>query len=102
MFVGFSKTLARFGGIRLSIGARMSKKTAPYLIIFVLFYYMFYYILALTWYILIASLWLTYAIIYGLVWILKKAFKLSIPFIDELMKKYAEKCNEKQKEGNQA
>lgn len=100
MFISFSKTVARFGGIRIGVGMRMSKKNAPAFIVGALVYYMLYYTLLLMWYMMLASFWLMYATVYGTIWMLKKTFKISIPLIDKLFNKIAEECNKK--EGNQA
>lgn len=96
MFISLSKTLARFGGIRLGVGMRMSKKNALAFIVGILTYYAS----LLVWYMIIFTFWMMYVMIYGTVWALKKMFKISIPFIDEIFKKISEECNKK--EGNQA
>lgn len=68
MFLSFSKTLAKFGGFRLGVGMRMTKKNS----IWMLFIIMFVCILQATWYMLILVFWLMYAIIYGVVYAIKK------------------------------
>ena len=68
MFLSFSKTIAKFGGFRIGIGTRVSKKNAGYALIFMLFYYMF----LMCWYMMIGCLWLMYAMCYGCYWIVKK------------------------------
>lgn len=96
MFISLSKTLARFGGIRLGVGMRMSKKNAPAFIVGIVVYYTGLF----TWYILLFGFWMIYVILYGIVLAWKKMFKISIPLIDKLFKKISEECNKK--EGNQA
>ena len=96
MFISLSKTVARFGGIRLGVGMRMSKKNAPAFIVGILTYYFGLFI----WYIMLFCFWMIYVMIYGTVLALKKMFKISIPFIDKSFKKISEECNKK--EGNQA
>ena len=96
MYISLSKTLARFGGIRLGVGMRMSKKNAPAFIVGLLTYCFGMFI----WYIMLFCFWMIYVMIYGTVLVLKKMFKISIPFIDKAFKKISEECNKK--EGNQA
>jgi hypothetical protein len=96
VFISLSKTIAKFGGIRLGVGMRMSKKNAPAFIVGLLTYYTFLFI----WYMILFTFWMMYAMIYGTVWVLKNMFKISIPFIDKLFKKISDECNKK--EGNQA
>ena len=92
MFISLSKTLVRFGGVRLGIGTRVSKKNAPAFIVGILTYYMF----MLVWYMILGTCWLMYAMIYGTFWILKKMFKISVPFVDKLFNKISEEYNKKQ------
>lgn len=68
MFLSFSKTIAKFGGFRIGIGTRVSKKNAGYALVFLLFYYMF----LMCWYMMIGCLWLIYAMCYGIYWCIKK------------------------------
>lgn len=91
MFISLSKTLARFGGIRLGVGMRMSKKNAPYLVVFAILMLLF----KMMWYMMIFSFWLLYAVIYGVVWIYCKMFKTSIPFFKKLHD-YVEKSIKKE------
>ena len=49
MFLSLSKTLARFGGFRLGLGLRLTKKNA----IWMLFLVMFVYLLQAMWYMMI-------------------------------------------------
>ena len=83
MFISLSKTLARFGGVRLGVGMRMSKKNAPYIGIFVAMLMMF----KAMWYLIIVSFWMVYAAIYGAVWLYCKMFKTSAPFFKKLFEK---------------
>ena len=41
MFLSFSKTIAKFGGFRIGIGTRVSKKNAGYALMFLFFYYLY-------------------------------------------------------------
>ena len=96
MFISLSKTLARFGGVRIGIGTRLSKKNAPGAIAFLFVMWFF----QLMWYMLILSFWIMYAVLYGCVWLYSKMFKTSIPLFKKLFDKIAEEYNKK--EGNQA
>ncbi|HBL83384.1 MAG TPA: hypothetical protein DDZ99_00520 [Clostridiales bacterium] len=49
MFLGFSKTMARFGKFRLGVDMRLTKKNAPYLFIILMFIWMF----QLMWYMMV-------------------------------------------------
>ena len=71
MFLGFSKTMARFGKFRLGVGMRLSKKNAPYLFIILMFVWMF----QLTWYMMVLCFWMMYAIGYGMYWIIKSIYQ---------------------------
>lgn len=68
MFVGFSKTIARFGGFRLGLGMRMSKKNAAWMCLAIMFVAVF----KLMWYMLLLCGWLVYAMCYGIYWCIKK------------------------------
>lgn len=68
MFISFSKTLARFGGFRLGLGMRMTKKNA----IWMLFVLMFVCIFKMMWYMMILCFWLMYAMIYWIAYGIKK------------------------------
>ena len=57
MFLSLSKTLARFGGFRLGVGIRMTKKNT----IGALFLIMFISILKMMWYLMIVCFWMIYA-----------------------------------------
>lgn len=96
MFISLSKAMARFGGFRLGMGMRISKKNIgwAYLMFFVVWMFQ------MIWYMIILAFWIMYAFIYCLFLLFKKGFKISIPFIEKLLKKVANECNKK--EGNQA
>ena len=68
MFIGFSKTLARFGGFRIGLGLRLTKKNA----IWMLFVLMLVYLFKAIWYLMILYFWLIYAVIYWTVYGIKK------------------------------
>lgn len=70
MFISFSKTLAKFGGFRLGVGVRMNKKNAVWISFIAIFIVLF----KLTWYMLLFSGWMIYAVFYGLYWCIKKMF----------------------------
>lgn len=98
MFISLSKTMAKFGGIRVGMGLRMSKKNASSIAIFALFvmiFKMMWFMLKLMWYMFIAVFWLMYAMVYGLVWIYCKMFKTSVPFFKKLYEKF-DKSTEKE------
>ena len=69
MFISFSKTLAKVGGVR--IGIRATKKNAAYIWMFLLFMLIF----KMTWYCLVLAGWMMYAVCYGMIWCFKKMFK---------------------------
>ena len=71
MFIGLSKTLARFGGFRLGVGLRLTKSNMYWMA----FLIMFINILKATWYIMVICFWLIYAICYGLAYGCKKLIK---------------------------
>lgn len=68
MFISFSKTIAKFGGFRLGVGTRLSKKNAAWMSWLFLFVAMF----KLMWYMLLLCGWLMYAMCYGIYWCIKK------------------------------
>ena len=72
MFVGLSKTIARFGGFRLGIGMRINKKNA----VWIAFVIMFIALFKLMWYVMVFCAWIMYAIFYGMYWCLKKLFTI--------------------------
>ena len=71
MFIGFSKTIARFGGFRLGVGIRMGKKNAFLVCMIIMFVSMF----KLMWYMLLLCGWVTYAVCYGMYWCIKKLIR---------------------------
>ena len=75
MFLSFSKTIAKFGGFRLGIGARLSKKNA----VWMLWLFMFIAMFKLTWYMLLLCGWLMYAMCYGMYWCIKKIICACFP-----------------------
>lgn len=95
MFISLSKTLAKFGGVRIGFGMRMSKKNAPYIAIFAIMMFLF----KMMWYLMVVTFWLMYAMIYGVVWLYCKMFKTSIPIFKKLFEKIEQYIK---KEGNQA
>jgi hypothetical protein len=60
--------MAKFGGFRLGVGMRMTKKNA-FLFFFVM---LFVYIFKLMWYMMLLVGWLIYAMLYGMYWCIKK------------------------------
>ena len=68
MFIGFSKTVARFGGFRIGLGMRMSKKNAVWMYFLIMFVALF----KLMWYMMLLVGWLIYAMCYGTYWCIKK------------------------------
>jgi hypothetical protein len=68
MFISFSKMLTKFGGFRLGLGLRITKNN----IIWMSFIIMIVYMIQACWYLMILMFWLVYAIIYGMIYIVKK------------------------------
>lgn len=68
MFLSLSKTIVRFGKMRLGLGIRITKKN----VVFMGFILMIVYIFQACWYLLILCGWLIYAIIYGACLCIKK------------------------------
>ena len=68
MFISFSKMLTKFGGVRLGLGLRTTKNN----IIWMSFIIMVVYIIQACWYLMILVFWLVYAVIYGMIYIVKK------------------------------
>lgn len=96
MFIGLSKTVARFGGFRFGIGLRATKKNMLWAVCLA----MLVWCCQLIWSMIVLAFWLMYALIYFMFWLFKKMFKTSIPFIEKLLEKIADECNKKT--GNQA
>lgn len=72
MFFSLSKTITKFGGFRIGIGTRFSKKNAPFFLIILLFYAVF----ILMWYMMIFCGWVIYAVCYGIYWMIKRIINL--------------------------
>lgn len=68
MFISFSKTVAKFGGFRLSVGTRVSKSNFWWAALIVMFVAIF----KLTWYMMLLCGWMMYAMCYGIYWCIKK------------------------------
>ena len=62
MFMSLSKTLAKFGGFRLGLGIRITKKNALFMSLVVLFVS----VMQMCWYMMILCFWMVYAVMYGL------------------------------------
>lgn len=90
MFIGFSKTLAKFGGFRLGVGMRVTKNNMIWMSLLIMVVQLF----KAVWYLMIIAFWVMYAMFYGLYWCIKK----SIPFFKVLYQKLKENIK---KEGNQ-
>lgn len=86
MFISLSKTLARFGGMRLGVGMRVTKNN----IIWMSLIAMFVLLMKAMWYMMIICFWLLYATIYGIIWLYCKMFKTSIPFFKNLFERIEE------------
>ena len=61
MYLSLSKTMAKFGKLRLGLGIRITKKNA----IFMLFVSFIVATFQLMWYMLVFMFWLMYVIFYG-------------------------------------
>ena len=68
MFVGLSKTFAKFGKFRIGAGLRLTKKNAAWMLVILMFVWMF----QLCWYMMVLSFWMIYAVCYGIYWVIKK------------------------------
>lgn len=68
MFISFSKTLAKFGNMRVGLGFRLTKKN----FVWAIFIWFFICIFQLMYYSLIFALWLMYAFAYAMYWLIKK------------------------------
>jgi hypothetical protein len=68
MFISFSKMITKVGGFRLGLGLRITKNN----IIWMSFIIMFVCILQLCWYMMIMMFWMVYAIVYGMIYSVKK------------------------------
>ena len=72
MFLSLSKTLAKFGGFRLGLGIRITKKNALVMSFVLLFVLMF----QAMWYMMVVCFWLMYAVMYGMWQCVKLPFRL--------------------------
>lgn len=72
MFLSLSKTLAKFGGLRLGFGIRLKKSNTIWMLCIMSFVYM----LQAMWYIMVCMFWMVYAVIYGMIWCYKKMFQI--------------------------
>ena len=68
MFISFSKTIARVGGLRIGVGKRITAKNAWWMLLVVCFVAVFKFM----WYMCVFILWLVYAMLYGMWWCCKK------------------------------
>lgn len=68
MFIGLSKTFAKFGKFRIGAGLRITKKNMFWMSIIVMFVSLF----QLCWYMMVLCFWLMYAFCYGIYWCIKK------------------------------
>jgi hypothetical protein len=84
MFISLSKTLARFGGFRLGVGMRLSKKNMIWMSLIVITIQMF----KAMWYMMIVLFWLMYALGYGIY----KAYKWMFKFYIWAFKKIKPHC----------
>jgi hypothetical protein len=55
MYIGFSKTLIKLGGIRIGVGKRMKGSTGWIMLLF-------YGMLQVTWWMIVGTLWMMYGI----------------------------------------
>lgn len=102
MFVSLSKTLTKFGGFRLGLGLRITKKNICYIGIFLFFYYMFLF----AWYFLIIVFWLIGIMLYYVfkfyVWLFKTGFKTCSYILHNAPEWIKTKIEEYKNKGNQA
>lgn len=69
MYISLSKTLAKFGGFRLGVGMRVTKKNSLIMALVICMASIF----KAMWYILIICGWLVYIMYYGLFQLCKKS-----------------------------
>ena len=105
MFISISKTIARFGGFRIGIGKRITKKNWWYFGVFLFFYGM----VMLCWYAILAALWLIYAMCYGIWWCIKRIIQAISKGIDKSIdkeeritagKRYCSSCGAEIRDGD--
>ena len=72
MFIGLSKTFAKFGKFRIGAGLRITKSNAWFMWFILLMYYM----ILMCWYCMVLCFWMIYAIGYGIFalirWVVRK------------------------------
>ena len=68
MYIGFSKTLIRLGGIRFGVGKRLKGSAAGVMVLF-------YGMMQLFWWALVGTLWLLYGFGYVFIYLPVKAIK---------------------------
>lgn len=83
MFLSLSKTLAKFGSLRLGFGIRLKKSNTIWMLCIMAFVY----VLQAAWYMMIVMFWLTYALLYGIYWCYKKMFQLGMYAYKEYKKR---------------
>lgn len=71
MFLSLSKTMSKFGNIRLGLGIRMTKKNASVMALLMMFIWVF----QLMWYMILLCFWLVYAVCYALYLGIKAIYK---------------------------
>lgn len=89
MFVSLLKSIGKFDGFRLGIGKRITAKNAWWLLLVLFFVLIF----QLTYYMLLASFWVMYAMCYGIYW----CFKTFIQWIIKLVRSRKVKAIENNK-----
>ena len=72
MYIGLSKALGKVGKFRLFGGIRLTSTNILLLAIPLMFYYM----IKLCVYMVVLCGWLIYAMIYGMIWIVKKIINI--------------------------
>ena len=68
MFVSFSKTMAKFGKVRIGVGLRVTKKNAAWMSFLLLFVLIF----EMMWYLMVLCFWVIYAVCYGMYWCIRQ------------------------------
>lgn len=71
MFLSLSKTMSKFGNIRLGLGIRLTKSNAAWMGLLMIFVWMF----QLVWYMMLLCFWLVYAVCYALYLGIKAIYK---------------------------
>lgn len=70
MFLSFSKFIGK-SKFRIGAGMRLTKSNVWYMLFILMIYWMF----VLCFYMMALCIWMMYAMIYGLVWLVKKIVK---------------------------